>query len=424
MPFTSGDLFGAVGARVEVFVRPLRRPPSEVTAAMGAVFSGDRPMINPTRASLLILLAGCASADRPGHDPGTDAVKPDAEAPAQDDALADDPASREDRTRLEDHITQPIGPPPETPTWDGGAEPRRVWRIEADPAAGFHWPYFLVLPEEVRADAPLLVQPNNDARAGASYETHLYWASIIAEQTYVDWARHLDVPCLVPCFPRPADGRGSNLYVHALTRATLTSERDGLERVDLQVLAMIDDARAKLAAADRSTADDVLLWGFSAAGDFVTRLTVLHPERIRACAAGGLGGLPILPFADQWGERLTYPVGVADLETLTGRPLADDALRATPMFLVQGGADENDSVPDEPGQPEDFISDSYSWEQSVWVNTALGQSAVGRVDRVRYLWQAYGMQDFDYRVYPDVEHTTTAEMDADVRAFFLRCMGD
>ncbi|MHC4262025.1 MAG: hypothetical protein ACYSWX_05855 [Planctomycetota bacterium] len=65
---------------------------------------------------------------------------PDPEAPAHDDARADDPAS------LEDHVTQPIGPPPETPAWDGIAEPRRVWRVETDPAADFHWPYFLILP--------------------------------------------------------------------------------------------------------------------------------------------------------------------------------------------------------------------------------------------------------------------------------------
>jgi hypothetical protein len=37
------------------------------------------------------------------------------------------------------------------------------------------------------------------------------------------------------------------------------------------------------------------------------------------------------------------------------------------MFLLQGGADENDSVPEEPGQPEDFRFDPDSWEQSAWV---------------------------------------------------------
>ena len=322
-----------------------------------------------------------------------------------------DPASR-----VPDHIGQPVGPPATTHPYEGKFEAGRMYRIGANPEAGFHWPYLLFIPEMKSSATTVLVEPNNDGLLGAPFESHEYWAAIRNEQLYVDFGRHLHTPLLTPVFPRPLvdDGNG-NLYIHAMSREAMISDDPRYARPDLQLLAMLEDARTKLEDNGVEVTEDALFWGFSAAADFVTRMTVLHPDRVKAVAAGGL---PILPLASMAGETLTFPVGVGDMEAVTGRSLDAEALRKTPVLLYQGGSDENDSVPEPPFTCDDYGSDSYNCEQALWVNATFGASAVGRVDAVRDLYDDFGMSNFNSILLPGIEHRTPDTMTVTIRDFF------
>lgn len=318
------------------------------------------------------------------------------------------------------HISQPVGPPPQTFALKQKPVAGRIYRIEARPDKGFNFPYFLAIPKNIAEGTPLLVEPNNDGQIGAPFETHLYWASIINEQSREDFGNALGAVTLTPAFPRPAiRGENGNLYIHALSRAALISDQEKLRRPDLQLLAMVDDARRRLAEAGHSVPADFLLWGFSAAGDFVTRMTFLYPERVRAVAAGGLGGLPILPVGTYDGKPLTYPVGTGDFRWISGKPFRAGALRKTPILLFQGEKDDNDSVPEglQLTDPERYGSDSYSYVQAKWVNETLGAGTVERVGRVRLIYQAFGMRDFAYRIVPGIAHKS-APLKPEVRRFF------
>jgi pimeloyl-ACP methyl ester carboxylesterase len=327
--------------------------------------------------------------------------------------------SMDPNSRTPDHISEIVGPAPEFHVYDGVLEPRRVYRIEANPEAGFFWPYFLLLPDTVAPGGAILVEPNNDGLSGAPFETHQYWAAIRNEQLFFDFGRHLGTPLLTPVFPRPLVENGDgNLYIHALTRPAMTQENNSYTRPDLQLLAMLDDAQAKLAANGYQVSDDALFWGFSAAADFVTRMTALHPERVRAVAAGGAGGLPILPVETYEGENLTYPLGVGDFEDISGRTLNSDALRETPFLLFQGGADENDSVRQPPITCEHYRSDSYDCSQAIWVNETLGASTVARVPEVSAIYTEFGMADFNSIILPGIDHTTPGSMEAAIRDYF------
>jgi pimeloyl-ACP methyl ester carboxylesterase len=305
------------------------------------------------------------------------------------------------------HLTQPYGPPPVTLPYIDRIERDEVYFVPASPENGFYWPYFFTVPKMLGTSPTLLIQPNNDGLTGISPESRAYFASIFNQQAGIDFGRPLGVIVLTPVFPRPAlDTADDNLYVHALSRESMLAEEASLYRIDLQLLAMAKDLARVLAKHQIELSDRFLLWGFSAAGDFVSRFTSMHPRKVKALAAGGMGGLPILPVSSYQGATLNYPVGVADFPGITGSTFDLASFRQVPMLFLQGSEDDNDSVVSDAKSitASDYASDSYSRDQSIWINRAFGEHPMDRIDKVREVYRAVDMQRFDYVVVDGVKH--------------------
>ena len=122
----------------------------------------------------------------------------------------------------------------------------------------------------------LLVQPNNSGINSDDPNVHRRdaWFTGFERKSIAD---ELGVILLVPAFIRP--GEDWQIYTHALDRDTLTTERVDLKRIDLQLIAMIDFARAGLGKQGFQVDEKILIQGFSASGMFANRFTILHPER-------------------------------------------------------------------------------------------------------------------------------------------------
>lgn len=308
----------------------------------------------------------------------------------------------------QDHIDHPVGSPAKSTQYEGHLELKKIYSIPANPEKGFYWPYYLGTPKTIKENVAMLVEPNNDARPGGPFETHDYWAGVKCEQALIDYGNKLETFVLVPVFPRPKLENGSNLYVHALTRAVIENKTDFLKRVDLQLLAMVEDAKSKIRDNNFQIPDKFMLWGFSAAADFVTRMAIINPETIQCVVAGGLGGFPILPIKTLEGNPLTYPVGISDFEQLFNKPFNAKAFKSIPMQFFQGGADENDSVAEveELLDEENFSSDSYSYSQCILINHFFGTIPVDRVSKVTEIYRNFGMEIFQYVMVPEIDHRT------------------
>ncbi len=282
----------------------------------------------------------------------------------------------------------------------------------ASPARGFRWPYLLFLPKEIRARR-LLVVPNNTGFSAEDPEL-LRMSGSCEMRRQVGLAERLGTPLLVPLFPRPAVAApDENLYLHALTRASLLATSEAVRRVDLQLLAMIDDARAALHGRGVEVEPAVLLWGFSASGSFVNRFAVLHPERVTAVACGSPGGWPIAPVRDVEGEELPYPVGVADLRTVVGRPLDAASLKRVAWLFFLGDQDENDAVP---------YRDSFSKADEDLVFRRFGPTPVSRWRTAERLYAKAGLRA-RFELYRGAAHSVTPEMAKDVALFFESVLG-
>lgn len=296
-----------------------------------------------------------------------------------------------------------------------------VNRFDAAPAKGFNYPYYLFVPpafldaEAKRNERTILVLPNNTGKNDDDLAVHE--ADVkrrIAQNGQI--AAGLDVAILTPVFPRPA--ADWKTYTHALDRDTMTTapaEKKDYARLDRQLIAMIDDARTRLAKEAGLKFDDrVLMLGFSASGMFVNRFTFLHPERVKAAAIGSPGGWPIVPVASYKEKTLRYPIGVADLRSVTGKDLDVKALRGVPMFVFLGDKDDNDSV---------AFDDSYDKEDRELIFPLLGQKPVDRWAAAREMYTAVGL-NAEFKLYPGIGHTITLDMRNDILAFLKRHAGN
>lgn len=255
------------------------------------------------------------------------------------------------------------------PTLDVLAE--QVVEVAACPADGFNYPYLLFVPPYLNGDAQhrLLVEPDNTGFPSDSLEVHLSAARQLVE---VYPPRHiaetLNVPLLVPVFPRPMSRLLA--YTHALNRETLQIPRaDPLCRIDLQLLAMIRDAKKLLAENGILVKDKVFLDGFSASGQFVNRFAILHPEAVRAVASGGVSGLPTFPTAAYGGKALRYPVGIADLTQMTGITFDGVEYGKVAQLIYMGATDTNDTLP---------FRDSYEERDADLLRSLCGSDMMGR----------------------------------------------
>lgn len=302
-----------------------------------------------------------------------------------------------------------VGEPPERV--DGFA-PRFV---EANPDAGFKYPYYLYAAETL-ADGtpkPILVQPNNTGTATDDLSAHRSAAEDdITEGFPREVADELRVPLLIPVFPRPeSDPVDWRHYTHQLDRQTLQISDGPLERIDLQLLRMVEDAQQRLADMSYPVADDIMLNGFSASGNFVDRFTVLHPDRVKSVTAGGLNGMAVLPLSEMDGRTLNYQVGIADVEELTGESVDLEALDAVNQFLYMGGQDRNDTLPFDDAWTTDSLRET--------ARAVYGDDLVeNRFPTCQAAYEQAGVSA-QFNVYDDVGHTPSPAFD-DIVAFHRR----
>jgi len=297
--------------------------------------------------------------------------------------------------------------PGPTPT-PGKAE---LIEIPASPDKGFHFPYLLFLPDSPEGNKYdyLLVEPNNTGRVSDDFEVHRAAAIALARDSSVGnfVAKALRIPLLVPIFPRPSSTK--DVYTHSIDRDTILISSGPLKRLDLQLLAMIADARPRLEAMKRPVRSRVLLNGFSASGLFANRFTLLHPEAVAAAAYGGINGFITLPVGELKSRPLSFPVGIADLEKITGHPFDRPAYQAIPQFGYMGAEEANDAV---------IYPDAYSDEERTLIFELLGRKMMpDRWEAVQAVYQSEKVP-IQFKTYAGIGHGTDGRINKEVAEFF------
>ena len=281
-------------------------------------------------------------------------------------------------------------------------------KVEANQAKGFAYPYYLFVPPELKNAGSqkhtILVLPNNPGKNDDSLEFHEADVKKRIAQN-ASFGSLLKVAILMPVFPRPATDW--KIYTHALDRDSMLTDKKEYARFDLQLIAMIDDARERLKQENLQSDEKVLMFGFSASGMFVNRFAFLHPNRVKAAAIGSPGGWAIAPIADYKEKNLRYPIGTGDLKLVSGKKFDLKNLRKVPLFLFLGDEDDNDSV---------IYDDGYEKEDKELIFALFGKTPVERWEISKTLYKQAKM-NAEFKLYAGVKHTISKEMREDLIKF-------
>lgn len=309
--------------------------------------------------------------------------------------------------------------------------------VEENPDAGFHFPYLLYTPSVPgeRDDStdpepeswPLLVRCS--PRKGSTSERDERFESgknDIEQGRGRSLADELHVPTVVALIPARDDERSFYLLDHN----SLQVSDPPHERLDLQVLAMVEDARDRLADDPDlpPIAEKFHMDGYSSNGEFIEQFALLHPDRVNALSVGGNGAvtLPkteldddIDPIGEPEAETLPWPVGVADLEELTGDEFDKEAWLAVDQFRYIGEDDQWD--PFEHDHPREYrhsqrylhlgddrqelLLEIFGWEQ-----------VTERFVTARESYENIGAAA-EFEVYEDTGHEVTGEIQRDIGRF-------
>jgi dienelactone hydrolase len=288
-----------------------------------------------------------------------------------------------------------------------------IVRIDAQPEKGFAYPYYLYVPKalhdaaEQKQTRAMLVIPNNTGKINDDLAFHE--ADVKRKISQISAALSgMKTPILIPVFPRPETEH--TIYTHSLDRDVMLTDKKEFRRFDLQLAAMIDNARERLESEKIKTEKRVLMQGYSASGMFVNRFVFLHPERVKAAAIGAPGGWAIAPVAVFQKQNLTFPAGTGDFREVSGKKFDLEKVRKVPLFMILGGKDTNDAVP---------MGDAYDPRESELVISLFGKTPV---ERWKYTEELYRETKLNatFKLYPEATHQMTKEMRDDTIAFLSK----
>jgi len=278
-----------------------------------------------------------------------------------------------------------------------------VHKVSANPGKGFHWPYYYYVPSQLNTPVVIFVEGNNTGMTDDfAYADKLTEDRIRGNASF---AEEMASPFLMPSFLRPANL--SHIYTQGLDRDTLVTEIEEYRRLDLQLLAMVDDLINRLELEGIVVERKVNIIGYSASGMFANRFTILHPDRVSIAAIGQTGGLPMTPIETYKGHPLEYPFGTYDYFELTGKPFDADAYRAIPILFYQGNYDVNDN----------WHPDAGGADKAEFVWDVFGRLPPDRWPIIKEIYDNFGGDVHIFHHYPGIGHQYSNEMIQNMKAF-------
>lgn len=225
---------------------------------------------------------------------------------------------------------------------------------------------------------------------------------------------------LAPAIPRRTD---PDAYPVAFDLASFRTSNDFYSRADLEVNLMIDKLIADLSMGGYQVSDKVMIEGYSAGAMFAQRYALLHPEHVKAIAAGQCGGNFTLPISEYEGQTLNWPVGINNIESLAGRKFEPNSYSGIAQYIYIGDLDTGEG-----GTTTVYNRLHPTWGvNSLWeslrqmefLHTHFGETDPVRLQKqVDYL-KSIGYDNIEFKLYQGARHELNNQMISDFMDFLV-----
>ena len=255
----------------------------------------------------------------------------------------------------------------ESLTASGYNTPAGVQKIDEDPAAGFHSPYFLYTPRTPEAAEKAVNNPKRPLLVKnygwGDYEERIEGARKEVQGRMQTVADTTNSPLLAaPLWYRVASGFG--------LKPDAEISNPSRKRVDRQLIAMIEDAKSRLNGSTYTVGDKIHFRGASLGGRFIDRFAALHPEYVNVFSSGanGMAFLPVSEVTSDFpthgndtdeGKSLLWHVGTANFEKLVGEKFNKDEWMKITQYRWIGELDQDLE------NPEDYIHKAFKGSSEI-----------------------------------------------------------
>ena len=218
--------------------------------------------------------------------------------------------------------------------------------------------------------------------------------------------------------PYPAFKMGAQLF----SRYTLfpapfdTKSYEFDKRPDLEILKIIDHLSEELAHHQIKTHKKIFIGGFSSGGVVANRFSILYPERIAAVAIGS-AGVFLYPLKSWKGTKLTYPIGVADLNQIPRPRINLKDFKKIPHLVFVGDQDLERGHSPVPEDPEHDREELFDKSQSKIILEYFGKTNIERAQKFASYLRSIGMTP-KFILYRGIGHQYTEAMKHEIFRFF------
>ena len=302
----------------------------------------------------------------------------------------------------------------------------RLYIMPPYPERGIRCGYSLFIPEECETDTTLLVHCCNTGGATIKDEEldksnvaiHLFEGNKAAKMSAIElnpemwYGSDLKIPVVTPLIPRVrgyyTQALGSMVYKNdvsyleednskregdtIITPEEIKQIQEQCRDLPLQVANIIIESMLLLRRLGINVDSKVIMEGYSAGSKFANGFTALHPELVKACICGGNSGLGIMPIEKLGGEKLEFPLGVANIPNFN-----KELFLSIPQYYYIGNEDYNDPALtdsdklDKKGQLHPKYKENYTPQEITIIHTMLGTNPQERFDNNEKMYKLFGI---------------------------------
>lgn len=280
------------------------------------------------------------------------------------------------------------------------------------PANGIKYSYFYYIPSTAlkKDEARVMVYAN--ANPSITYEE--LEASLGNQEInyrFVQIANRYGYILLVPVMPGKYTKGSTSVSPQYMPKEYMTGAKPSSKeltffyRPDLEYIKIIDEFYSFLDAHSISHKQKLVMTGMSNGGIITNRISMIYPDRFEAVAIIS-AGIYLQPMATYKNRKLSYPVGLADINKINPSFSFDD-LKSVHHFVAVGDLDLKQ------------INDPIGMlrEDSDYYLSAFGGNQVKRVPIFYQNLIDAGIPT-EMKIYQGLAHQYTTEMIADTFKFF------